>query len=219
MLRTLLVASLMTACVTDEAVDDGIDDGKSDSAMLGTYYDVRLLSSGKFLADRVNERHTPCADGSNIAGSCFFDLLKWDRSGFDTQQQAKVMELLDANRPVLMRASWSIVDGKEALVPTEVWSGVGVHDDKPFTMLTGKLPLCVAPCEPILERWLNTSDSDHITGLELTPLGLEEAEVDALVSEVFTEGHALIVAGDFYFYEEGPHRLFGRRVVAAYTRL
>ncbi|MBS1123052.1 MAG: hypothetical protein H6Q90_5280 [Deltaproteobacteria bacterium] len=242
LLATSLLIPACSSPSTDELAgetsDDDVVDGKADSAVDGAYTyfeltaDQRKCASpicGGFFLDRLNRTTTLCHDHAARA-ACYTPVLDMSESGLSDASYDKLVEAANQSAAPGVRA---IVRGRFAstntttprpelgrFIVTEVWlSQTEAVSDGVFAKVKDAGIRCIAaPCPSMREKGLNTTRSAMIAEVDYAEAGLDDAQLEAVVQDLFTPS-GLIIAGDRFTVHEGGRKAKGRTATAVFRRL
>jgi hypothetical protein len=242
-LVSVSLLSAFTACATTESTsdelagesstDDAVTDGKADAAVDGTYTyyaihtDLRRCSApacGGWFLSRVNRSTTDCVDGSTKA-SCQIHVLDWSESGLVADLQTKLTDAAQAaavsgNSTALVRGRFSKTHSNPRFVITEAWlAESSAPTDGVFARVKDAGIRCITtPCASLIEKGLNESRTANIAGLDYSPAGLTEREIEGFNTSLFDPA-GIIVVGDRYTIHENGHTAKGRTANNAFHQI
>jgi len=149
------------------------------------------LCGGVYVA-QVNQAQTDCMlEGS--AADCYVAKIDWSAIGLAPAEVADV-DGQAAQGHVLVRGHMKSlkIQAHEApvLVATGAWHAVTSNPPTgDFLYVFDNGITCVTfPCPHLTELRLNTSDTAQVVGLDLTPSGATQAQIEAVQSELAMEG-------------------------------
>lgn len=222
--------------------DDELSGDSRDETMLGgqiadTYFeiakDLRKCASpycGGWFLGRLNQSMTRCHDG-RYAAECYTPVLDWSVAGLSEEQQTEMLDKCDeyAGAPGV----YAIVRGHFVrtssttqrsdlgrFVITEAWlSENDAVSGGAFVRVKDNGIRCfAAPCPSLTEETLNTTRTTDIAGLDFTPAGMTELQVEECIQWTFAPD-GLLVAGDRYTIEANGVFAQGRTVTSGFYRL
>jgi len=201
-----------------------------------TYYeittDLRRCASplcGGWFFRRLNRSTTRCVDGRE-AQACYAPVLDWSGANLSDDQQAKLLDA--ARKNATSSGVYGIVRGEFAptnttprpelgrFVISEAWvaEGEAVSRGAFVRIRDNGLRCFVAPCSNLTETTLNTPRVTDIAGLDWTPSGLSDRQIEAFTG-LLSSPDGIMIAGERYTVHENGQTAKGRTVAAAYHRL
>jgi hypothetical protein len=230
LLCTLLAATLLPACATDDPALDELDGeseldgeaGKGDTADAFTYFrvtpDKRACSldadCGGFFVSRVNRATTMCGFRNPVAASeCYVRGIHWAGMAMPASVAQSYEDRLRDGESILIRGDLANdpLDRGSVLAAKEVWipgSETGEADGV-FVMARDNGIRCItAPCAQITEMRLNANRTANIDTVDLTRAGADEQTVEIATNQLYA-GEGLIVSGERFYHSNGRGK--GRR--------